>query len=211
MNEPLTIVVQTPERHSKSLPTSPTSSPEMHQKEFSGNMGRSIENLQVGGETDMLEPQEKNNFLRSSESLKRMQEERLLSSYESARTVVGSEELTSAEVFSISKEEMYKHVENYEANPEVKTAEGAATFETSLRRPNNLKGLLPFQKSHSHFPSLGLAFSVHGASTVASWPSLADKNAALPEDWANLAFSTSQQTSQSSESVDYRYAGGKWG
>lgn len=195
-----TTVAQPPERHCKSLPTSPTSSPQVPQKRLSGSVGRSVENLQGIIETDTAEPLKKDNLVKGLEVFKQVQEEHLISSCESARTVVGLEEFTSTETFNISKdavEMLDKISENQEVNADVKPGE---IGDSSLRRPDNLKGLTTFQKSHGSFAGLGLAFSVQSGSAIARWPSLADKSVPL-EDWESLAFSSaSERAAQKPES-----------
>ncbi|KAJ6664668.1 hypothetical protein lerEdw1_006241 [Lerista edwardsae] len=198
-----TTVAQAPERHCKSLPTSPTSSPPASQKRLSGSVGRSVENLQVV--TTEVEPLKKKKSVKGSEVFKRVQEEHLISSCESAKTVVGLEEFSSTETFEIPKDEVEvldKISENQEANAEVKPGEdGAAPPESSLKRPDNLKGLSPFQKSHGNFAGLGLAFSAQSGSAIARWPSLADKGVPS-EDWENLTFSSAgERGAQKSEST----------
>nr|XP_056708316.1 lysosomal-trafficking regulator isoform X1 [Euleptes europaea] len=200
VSEPQITDAQTPERHCKSLPASPTSSPQRHPKGFSGNLGRSVENLQVVRETDPVEPLEQSHVWRNSEVFRRMQEEHLISSCESAKTVVDLEERTSAETHDIPKEEeeiLNKTSEIQEAKQEMKHKEDGAALEKSLRRPNDLKGLSPFQKN-SNLAGLGLAFSFQGGSTIARWPSLADKS--LPtEEWEHLTFPSAGRAPQKSE------------
>lgn len=200
---------QVPRRLSKSLPASPTSSPQVHPKRLTERMGRSVDDLQILGERDYVDLQGRIGFVESSETIKRVQEELFLSSCESAKTVCDSE-LTSAETFEdIAKEvELSENaLESKEADADLKCNEagtgGAA--EVSLRRPDNLKGLPSFQKGQSNFAGLGLAFSVLGASSaIARWPSFADKNV-LPEDWDSLAFSSANEnTPKPSESPDDR-------
>ncbi|KAI1240799.1 hypothetical protein IHE44_0009242 [Lamprotornis superbus] len=200
---------QAPRRLSKSLPASPTSSPQVHQK----RLGSSVDDLQILGERDYVDLQGRIGFVESSETIKRVQEELFLSSCESAKTVCDSE-LTSAETFEdIAKEvELSENaLESKEADADLKCneagASGGGAAEVSLRRPDNLKGLPSFQKGQSNFAGLGLAFSVLGASSaIARWPSFADKNV-LPEDWDSLAFSSANEsTPKPSESPDDRCA-----
>ncbi|XP_005291247.2 lysosomal-trafficking regulator isoform X3 [Chrysemys picta bellii] len=198
------ILSQALQRRCKSLPASPTSSPQVHPKRLPGNLGRSIDDLQEVRESDS-DPQEKKIFVESSETLKRVQEELFVSSCESAKTVCDSE-LTSAEALvDISKEEL-ELSENKELNAELKSNEDdGAAVESLLRRPDNLKGLPSFQKSPNNFAGLGLVFSAQsGSSSVACWPSLTDRSA-LPEDTESLTFSSvSEETFKRSERPDYR-------
>uniref|UniRef100_A0A674K6J6 Lysosomal-trafficking regulator n=1 Tax=Terrapene triunguis TaxID=2587831 RepID=A0A674K6J6_9SAUR len=201
---PQIILSQALQRRCKSLPASPTSSPQVHPKRLPGSLGRSIDDLQEVRERDSVDPQEKKIFVESSETLKRVQEELFVSSCESAKTVCDSE-LTSAEALvDISKEEL-ELSENKELNAELKSKEDdGAAVESLLRRPDNLKGLPSFQKSQNNFAGLGLAFSAQsGSSSIACWPSLTDRSG-LPEDWESLTFSSvSEQTFKRSERPDY--------
>ncbi|XP_074846230.1 lysosomal-trafficking regulator [Carettochelys insculpta] len=194
---------QAPERRCKSLPASPTSSPQRHPKRLLRSLGRSIGDFQAVVESDSADSQGKNGFVESSETLKKVQEETFVSSCESAKTVCDLE-VTSTEVFvDISKE--LELSANKVANAELKGNEGGAAVDSSLHRPDNLKGLPSFQKSQNNFTGLGLAFSAqNGSSSIARWPSLADKSV-LPEDWESLTFSSiSEQTLKRSERPDYR-------
>uniref|UniRef100_A0A8B9C3B2 Lysosomal trafficking regulator n=1 Tax=Anser brachyrhynchus TaxID=132585 RepID=A0A8B9C3B2_9AVES len=176
------ISYQVPKRLCKSLPASPTWSPQVHQKRLIERLGRSIDDLQNIGKHDYIDLQGKTGFVRHSENIKRVQED-LLSSCESAKTVCDSE-LTSVETFEdIPKEEELFENESKEADVDLKCNEGGAAAEPLLRRPDHLRGLTSLQKSQSNFAGLGLAFSVHGGSSaIARWPSFADKNV-LPEEW----------------------------
>ncbi|KAM9564150.1 lysosomal-trafficking regulator isoform 3-T6 [Guaruba guarouba] len=199
---------QTPKRLCKSLPASPTSSPQVHQKRLTERMGRSVDDLETIGKCDYIDLQGRTGFVGSSETIKRAQEELFLSSCESAKTVCDSE-LTSETFEDIAKEEELTEnaFESKEADADLKCNEGGgAAAEPSLSRPDNLKGLPSFQKSQSNFTGLGLAFSVHGGSSaVARWPSLVDKNV-LAEDWESLAFSSANENVEKpSESPDDRY------
>ncbi|KAJ7426520.1 Lysosomal-trafficking regulator [Willisornis vidua] len=199
---------QAPRGLSKSLPASPTSSPQVHRKRLTERMGRSSDDLQLTGERDYTDLQDRIGFVESSETVRRVQEELFLSSCESAKTVCDSE-LTSAEMFEdiANEEEVSENAfENKEADADLKSNEGGGAAEPLPRRPDNLKGLPSFQKGQSNFAGLGLAFSVLGASSaIARWPSFADKNV-IPEDWDSLAFSSANEnTPKPSESPDDRY------
>ncbi|NWH69765.1 LYST regulator, partial [Piaya cayana] len=199
---------QASERLCKSLPASPTSSPQVHRKRRTERIGRSVDDLQVIDKCDYIDLQGRIGFVGSSETIKKVQEELILSSCESAKTVCDSE-LTSAETFEdIAKEEELSEntFESKEADADLKSNEGGgAAVEQSLHRPDNLKGLPSFQKIQSNFAGLGLAFSLHGGSSaIARWPSFADKNV-LAEDWESLAFSSvNENTQKLSESPDDR-------
>ncbi|KAM6355196.1 lysosomal-trafficking regulator [Podargus strigoides] len=192
------ISLEAPKRLCKSLPASPTSSPQAHRKRLTERMGRSVDDLHIIGKCDYTDLQGKIGFVGSSETIKRVQEQLFLSSCESANTVCDSE-LTSAETFEdIAKEELSENAfESKEVDADLKCNEGGgAAAEPLLHRPDNLKGLPSFQKSQSNFAGLGLAFSVHGGSSaIARWPSIADKSV-LPEDWESLAFSSAKENTQ---------------
>uniref|UniRef100_A0A8C3GM11 Lysosomal trafficking regulator n=1 Tax=Cairina moschata TaxID=8855 RepID=A0A8C3GM11_CAIMO len=180
-------IYQVPKRLCKSLPASPTLSPQVHQKRLIERL-RSIDDLQNIGKHDYIDLQDKTGFVTHSETIKRVQED-FLSSCESAKTVCDSE-LTSVETFEDipKEEELSENVfESKEADVDLKCNEGGATAEPLLRRPDNLRGLTSLQRSQSNFAGLGLAFSVHGGSSaIARWPSFADKNV-LPEEWESLS------------------------
>ncbi|XP_031447992.1 lysosomal-trafficking regulator [Phasianus colchicus] len=196
---------QVPKRLCKSLPASPTSSPQVHRRRLMERSQRSIDDLQNIGKYDYTDLEGRVVFEGHSETVKRVQED-FLSSCESAKTVCDSE-LTSAEMFEdIPKEELSENTfESKEADADLK-CKGDAAPQLLLRRPDNLKGLPSLQKSQSTFAGLGLAFSVHGGSSaIARWPSFADKNA-LPEEWENLAFSSANENPRKTyESSDERY------
>ncbi|XP_048794318.1 lysosomal-trafficking regulator isoform X1 [Lagopus muta] len=196
---------QVPKRLCKSLPASPTSSPQVHRRRVMERSQRSIDDLQNIGKYDYADLEGRVVFEGHSETIKRVQED-FLSSCESAKTVCDAE-LTSAEMFEdIPKEELSENTfENKEADADLK-CKGDAAPQLLLRRPDNLKGLPSLQKSQSTFAGLGLAFSVHGGSSaIARWPSFADKNA-LPEEWENLAFSSANENPRKTyESSDERY------
>uniref|UniRef100_A0A0F7Z9T4 Lysosomal-trafficking regulator n=1 Tax=Crotalus adamanteus TaxID=8729 RepID=A0A0F7Z9T4_CROAD len=184
---------ETPERLCKSLPSSPVSSPRMHQGGFFRNIGWSAENLHEVAEPKRVGPLQKNNLVKHTKAFKRTEEEHFISSCESAKTVVGSEDVTPAETLSISKEEIElldKTSENHETIPGAKPNEYNVIPELSLKRPDNLKGVSPLQKSHGNLSGLGLAFSIHAGATVYRWPSY--KNVPS-EDWEHLTFSSANE------------------
>uniref|UniRef100_A0A8C2UAI9 Lysosomal trafficking regulator n=1 Tax=Coturnix japonica TaxID=93934 RepID=A0A8C2UAI9_COTJA len=185
-NKHLRTLKYLPKRLCKSLPASPTSSPQVRRRRLMERSQRSIDDLQNIDKYDYGDLEGKTVFDGHSETIKRAQED-FLSSCESAKTVCDSE-LTSAEI--------------KEADADLKGKEGDAAPQLLLRRPDNLKGL---QKSQSTFAGLGLAFSVHGGSSaIARWPSFADKNA-LPEEWENLAFSSANENPRKTYESSERY------
>uniref|UniRef100_A0A8C2YH24 Lysosomal trafficking regulator n=1 Tax=Coturnix japonica TaxID=93934 RepID=A0A8C2YH24_COTJA len=184
------ISFQVPKRLCKSLPASPTSSPQVRRRRLMERSQRSIDDLQNIDKYDYGDLEGKTVFDGHSETIKRAQED-FLSSCESAKTVCDSE-LTYLKM----------HLESKEADADLKGKEGDAAPQLLLRRPDNLKGL---QKSQSTFAGLGLAFSVHGGSSaIARWPSFADKNA-LPEEWENLAFSSANENPRKTYESSERY------
>ncbi|XP_026525210.1 lysosomal-trafficking regulator isoform X2 [Notechis scutatus] len=196
-------VHQAPERLCKSLPSSPISSPRMHQG-FLRNIGWSAENLHEVTQPKRVEPLQKNNLRKHTEAFKRSEEEHFISSCESAKTVVGLGEVTPAETLGISREEIElldKTSEDHEKVPGMKPSEYNVIPELSLKRPDNLKGLSPIQKSHGNFAGLGLAFSIHTGATVYRWPSY--KNVPS-EDWERLTSSANEWAAQKFESVSNR-------
>lgn len=117
--------------------------------------------------------------LDSTEMLK-SGEEQLLNSCESAKTTCDSQDVADAPpISSISTGE------EQEAQTE---QEGSVcpnpVGEETLRRPDSLKGIQSFQRSHSDLVSLGLAFPAQNSSlAVARWPSVTDRTA--PNDDAD--------------------------
>uniref|UniRef100_A0A3P8W4F7 Lysosomal trafficking regulator n=1 Tax=Cynoglossus semilaevis TaxID=244447 RepID=A0A3P8W4F7_CYNSE len=137
--------------------------------------------------------------LGSTETLKKSGgDEQLLSSCESAKTICDSNdhgEGGGQRPPSISIEE-----ERDEAAEEDSLAEGSVgvaesedrfdwTSDEAPRRPDSLKGIQSFQRSHSNLASLGLAFpATNGSLAVGRWPSVADRGS-MPEDWESYTYS----------------------
>ncbi|KAM4729225.1 lysosomal-trafficking regulator isoform 1-T1 [Anableps anableps] len=148
--------------------------------------------------------------LGSTETLKKAGgDEQLLSSCESAKTICDSKDAgegAAPRTPSISVEE-----ERDEAADVDSLAEGSVgvvesedwTSEEAPRRPDSLKGIQSFQRSHSNLTSLGLAFPFpNGSLAVARWPSAADR-ASMPEDWENYTYSPgSDRTHSKTEAND---------
>uniref|UniRef100_A0A5F8GZ26 Lysosomal trafficking regulator n=1 Tax=Monodelphis domestica TaxID=13616 RepID=A0A5F8GZ26_MONDO len=195
--------------HSRSVPASPASSPLVQPRKLSGSLGWSVDNLQNIPDNDISTQPEKVNSGESVEILKKVQEEIFVSSCESAKTICESEELPSPQIFvnDVPKLESEEYpsivLDNKDSHAEVRFDGDSPGDEFSLRRPDNLKGLSSFQRSHSIIASLGLAFpSQNGSSAVSRWPSLADKNI-VSEDWENFTFSPGyEQTYNQSTSAD---------
>lgn len=145
--------------------------------------------------------------LGSTETLKKgICDEQLLSSCESAKTIcdpVGIGEAGAQRPPSISVEE-----ERDEAAEVDSLAEGSIGVAESEdrsdwandeapRRPDSLKGIQSFQRSHSNLTSLGLAFPApNGSLTVSRWPNAADRGS-MPEDWESYTYSPGYERAQS--------------
>ncbi|XP_061142004.1 lysosomal-trafficking regulator isoform X2 [Syngnathus typhle] len=137
--------------------------------------------------------------LGSTETLKKGGgDEQLLSSCESAKTICDSRDIGnegSRRTPSISVEE-----ERDEATEVDSLAEGSVgvveseerldwASDEAPRRPDSLKGIQSFQRSHSNLASLGLAFPApNGSLAVSRWPSAADRSS-VPEDWESYTYS----------------------
>ncbi|XP_072827119.1 lysosomal-trafficking regulator isoform X2 [Vicugna pacos] len=162
---------------SRSLPAFPTSSPRTWPRKPPGSVGGSIDGLQRVVDSYVASRPEKQSPPGSSETLRRAGEDAFLSSCESAKTVCEAEAALPAQA-------PVPGVPGTAAEPGSEDA--GPGDEPCPRRPDHLRGLASFQRSHSTVASLGLAFpSQHGAAALGRWPSLADRSA---EDWDNFAF-----------------------
>ncbi|XP_036071561.1 lysosomal-trafficking regulator isoform X2 [Oryzias melastigma] len=137
--------------------------------------------------------------LGSTETLKKVGgDEQLLSSCESAKTICDLKdpgEGTAPRTPSISVEEDRDEAAEVDSLAEgsVGVAESEDRFDWASdeapRRPDSLKGIQSFQRSHSNLASLGLAFPVpNGSLAVGRWPSAADRGS-MPEDWESYTYS----------------------
>lgn len=151
----------------------------------------------------------------STETLKKSGgDEQLLSSCESAKTICDSNdhgEGGGQRPPSISIEE-----ERDEAAEEDSLAEGSVgvaesedrfdwTSDEAPRRPDSLKGIQSFQRSHSNLASLGLAFpATNGSLAVGRWPSVADRGS-MPEDWESYTYSPGYERVHSKTESNDRY------
>uniref|UniRef100_A0A3Q1FPP0 Lysosomal trafficking regulator n=1 Tax=Acanthochromis polyacanthus TaxID=80966 RepID=A0A3Q1FPP0_9TELE len=137
--------------------------------------------------------------LGSTETLKRGGgDEQLLSSCESAKTICDSKDTGEGAALrtpSISVEEEREEVAEVDSLAEgsVGVAESEDRFDWASdeapRRPDSLKGIQSFQRSHSNLASLGLAFPApNGSLTIGRWPSAADRGS-MPEDWESYTYS----------------------
>nr|XP_002717388.2 lysosomal-trafficking regulator isoform X3 [Oryctolagus cuniculus] len=177
---------------SRSLPAFPTSSPLMQPQKLTGSLECSIDKLQHIADTFVATHPEKQNALGSSDTLKKAEEDAFISSCESAKTVCEMEAIFSARasVSGVPKGTLGFPVvktDHKELGTEPRFDDESPGDESSPRRPDYLKGLASFQRSHSNVASLGLAFpSQNGSAAVGRWPSLADRNT---DDWENFTFS----------------------
>lgn len=125
-------------------------------------------------EADSLIPQ---HVLDSTEILKGG-EEQLLNSCESAKTICVSQDV----VDEVPHTSTISMGEEQEAETEhAGSVSTDSVGEEALRRPDSLKGIQSFPRSHSDLASLGLAFPAQNSSmAVARWPSITDRTA--PDD-----------------------------
>lgn len=150
--------------------------------------------------------------LGSTETLKKA-DEPLLSSCESAKTICDPKEAVAEGTLrtpSISVEE-----ERDEAAEVDSLAEGSVGVESedrfdwasdeAPRRPDSLKGIQSFQRSHSNLASLGLAFPAqNGSLAIGRWPSAADRGS-MPEDWESYTYSPGYDRTHSKTESNDRY------
>jgi len=153
--------------------------------------------------------------LGSTETLKKVGgDEQLLSSCESAKTICDSKEAgegAGPRTPSSSVEEERDEAAEVDSLAEgsVGVAESEDRFDWASdeapRRPDSLKGIQSFQRSHSNLASLGLAFPVpNGSLAVGRWPSGADR-ASMPEDWESYTYSPGYDRTQSKAESNDRY------
>uniref|UniRef100_A0A8C2YX04 Lysosomal trafficking regulator n=1 Tax=Cyclopterus lumpus TaxID=8103 RepID=A0A8C2YX04_CYCLU len=147
--------------------------------------------------------------LGSTETLKKGgADEQLLSSCESAKTICESKDVGEGGALctpSISVEE--ERDEAAEVNSLAEGSIGVAESEDRFdwasdevpRRPDSLKGIQSFQRSHSNLASLGLAFPApNGSLAVGRWPNSADRGS-MPEDWESYTYSPGYERASSTE------------
>lgn len=105
-------------------------------------------------------------------------EEQLLYSCESAKTICDSEDV----VVEVPHTSSISIGEEQEAQTEQKgSVSTGSVVEEVMRRPDSLKGIQSFQRSHRDLASLGLAFPAQNSSmAVAHWPSITDRT--VPND-----------------------------
>ncbi|XP_024863409.2 lysosomal-trafficking regulator isoform X1 [Kryptolebias marmoratus] len=184
-----------------SLAPSPYSSPLLTPRLGRGSSGEAAE----GDGVSLTSRQ----TLGSTETLKKVGgDEQLLSSCESAKTICDPE-VAAPRTPSISVEE-----ERDEAADGDSLAEGSVggpesderldwASDEAPRRPDSLKGIQSFQRSHSNLTSLGLAFPFpNGSLAAARWPGAADRGS-VPEDWESYTYSPGyERTHSKTESND---------
>lgn len=147
--------------------------------------------------------------LGSTETLKKVGDELLLSSCESAKTICDSKSDSKEAGEGALRTPSISVEEERDDNAEVDSlADGSvgvvesedrfdgATEETP-RRPDSLKGIQSFQRSHSNLASLGLAFPAqNGSLAMSRWPSAADRGS-VPEDWESYTYSPGYERAHS--------------
>lgn len=156
--------------------------------------------------------------LGSTETLKKGGgDEQLLSSCESAKTICESKDIGEGGALrtpSISVEEDRDEVVDVADADSL--AEGSVGVESedrfdwasdeAPRRPDSLKGIQSFQRSHSNLASLGLAFPApNGSLAIGRWPSSADRGS-MPEDWESYTYSPGYERAHSKTESNDRYA-----
>uniref|UniRef100_A0A673CN00 Lysosomal trafficking regulator n=1 Tax=Sphaeramia orbicularis TaxID=375764 RepID=A0A673CN00_9TELE len=133
-------------------------------------------------------------------------DEQLLSSCESAKTICDSREVGEGgglRTPSISVEEERDEAAEVDSLAEgsVGVAESEDRFDWASdeapRRPDSLKGIQSFQRSHSNLTSLGLAFPApNGSLAIGRWPTAADRGS-MPEDWESYTYSPGYERAHS--------------
>lgn len=178
-------------RRSRSLPALPTS-PLAQPRKLTGSSGCGIDSLQSAADHRVDSQPEKRGPRGSTETLRKGPEDAFISSCESAKTVCETEAVLSGQVSvnGVPKgalEYPAVKVDPKESVAEPRSDDDSPGDESCPRRPDDLKGLASFQRSHSTVASLGLAFpSQNGSAAVGRWPSLVDRHA---EVWDSITFS----------------------
>ncbi|KAL7889583.1 hypothetical protein AOLI_G00018410 [Acnodon oligacanthus] len=141
--------------------------------------------------------------LGSTETLKRGEDEHLLSSCESAKTLCVTQDIDGVEeascTHSISMEEEQEPIDSSVESSAVTELEvhSHLTVEDAPHRPDSLKGIQSFQRSQSNLASLGLAFPAHnGSLAIARWPSVSDRSAPS-DDWEGYTYSPGYESAHS--------------
>uniref|UniRef100_A0A4W3ICA6 Lysosomal trafficking regulator n=1 Tax=Callorhinchus milii TaxID=7868 RepID=A0A4W3ICA6_CALMI len=197
------------EQHSKSLPSTPSTSPQIQNQKLTPRREHSFDDLREVSECESDSRNQGNPpKMDSIETSKRMQEELYLSSCESAKTVCDSEKATSAQddavcpvgeclipaVESVNQANIVSNQGGEPASDDGNSILSCLELELkqegmgdeAINRPDSLKGLQTFQRSHSNFTSLGLAFpSQNGSLVMARWPNISENNL-IPEEWESF-------------------------
>ncbi|XP_047376057.1 lysosomal-trafficking regulator isoform X2 [Sciurus carolinensis] len=183
---------------SRSLPAFPTC-PQMQPLKRTGSLGCHIDKLQ-NIDTYVAPQPETQNPLGEFDMLKIGKEDPFISSCESAKTVCEVEATLAAQNYAsvVPKGTLGSpvvRVDPKDLGAEPRSEDDSPGDESCPRRPDNLKGLASFQRSHSTIASLGLAFpSQNGSAAVGRWPSLIDRST---DDWEHLAFSLGYESNYS--------------
>uniref|UniRef100_A0A671RQS0 Lysosomal-trafficking regulator-like n=1 Tax=Sinocyclocheilus anshuiensis TaxID=1608454 RepID=A0A671RQS0_9TELE len=184
-----TVFTETPAEGNASLPPMRSMGPSPH------SSPALMPRLAHGSVTGTAEPEEGTSLstqqdLGSTETLKRGGDE-LLSSCESAKTICDSQNVGGDEEGSVAGNQtpFINVEEEHDSSPPDSEDHFDWTSEEVPRRPDSLKGIQSFQRSHSNLASLGLAFPAqNGSLTIARWPTVADR-AAPPDDWESYTYS----------------------
>lgn len=151
--------------------------------------------------------------LGSTETLKKGGDELLLSSCESAKTIC-SKDMPEEGVLrtpSISVEEERDDTAEVDSLADGSTGvvESEDRFdwatEETPRRPDSLKGIQSFQRSHSNLASLGLAFPAQNGSLALSCCPSAAERGSMPEDWESYTYSPGYERAHSKNEYNDRY------
>lgn len=168
-------------------------------------------NSNEAGESDSLTTL---HVLGSTETLKKGGDEPLLSSCESAKTICDSKDPGKGGALctpSISVEDERDEAAEVDSLTEgsIGVAESEDRFDWASdeapRRPDSLKGIQSFQRSHSNLASLGLAFPAqNGSLAIGRWPTVADRGS-MPEDWESYTYSPGYERAHSKTESNERY------
>ncbi|XP_048223955.1 lysosomal-trafficking regulator [Perognathus longimembris pacificus] len=202
-NNASSIIPRQPAAHmprSRSLPAFPTSSPREQPQKLTRSLGCGMDKLQTIVDTYPTTQPEKPTPLGSSDMPTSDREDPLISSCESAKAVCEVEAVLASRasagaVSPGAQGDPAARVDHSDLGAEPQWDGDGPGEDSCPRRPDNLKGLASFQRSHSMIASLGLAFPAQNGSAAASrWPSLVDRNT---DDWDSFAFSLGYEPSYS--------------
>ncbi|KAM8954167.1 lysosomal-trafficking regulator isoform 2-T2 [Pelodytes ibericus] len=175
---------------SRSLPSSPSTSPKVPPKRLGGSLGRSTNDLKSTPENSSEIQEKECSSAGSTETLKR-RDDQFISSCESAKTVCETENHIPVDITVDSLNEDIEisvfHFEHKEDDPDHKFPCEGGGDEMSLQRPDHLKGIYSLKRGQSNMASLGLAFPPCGPSAAASWTNIPDKKNS--DEWDNFQFS----------------------